>query len=286
MPRARLIKPTFFTNEHLADIPAHGRLLFVGLWTIADREGRLEDRPKRIKAELFPYENVAVEPLLKKLESSGFIVRYEAGGKSLIAIPSFNKHQTPHHREPSSLLPAPGEPRPGPGLSLIPAQAEPRIEPPPSPAVTGNQLPVTGNRYAVSVEPEAQASMVLPEQPPAPERDLAETVISKLPVNHRHDSAAIDECYQFARDFPGMFVETAKAIEAVRRERLAPFPSNLRPHMPGWIESKSNGNRNGKPAALGPGDETNEQLTARLEQRSLRRLGLFPVPDVLEQDAR
>ena len=34
------------------------RLLFVGLWTIADRNGRLEDRPKRIRAELFPYDEI------------------------------------------------------------------------------------------------------------------------------------------------------------------------------------------------------------------------------------
>ena len=49
--------------------------------------------------------------------------------------------------------------------------------------------------------------------------------------------------------------------------------------------SKSYGNRNGKPVAITDGDETNEQLTARLEQRSLRRLGILPMPDVSGQDA-
>ena len=44
MARARLLKPGFFTNEDLCELPAFGRLLFAGLWTIADREGRLEDR--------------------------------------------------------------------------------------------------------------------------------------------------------------------------------------------------------------------------------------------------
>ena len=28
----------------------------MGLWTQADREGRLEDRPMRLKASLFPYD--------------------------------------------------------------------------------------------------------------------------------------------------------------------------------------------------------------------------------------
>jgi hypothetical protein len=49
MPRTRQIKPGFFKNDELAELPIEARLLFAGLWTIADREGRLEDRPKKIK---------------------------------------------------------------------------------------------------------------------------------------------------------------------------------------------------------------------------------------------
>ena len=52
MARTRSIKPSFFDNEILGDLPPLTRLLFIGLWGIADREGRLEDRPKRIKKEL------------------------------------------------------------------------------------------------------------------------------------------------------------------------------------------------------------------------------------------
>ena len=52
MARARNIKPGFFDNETLGELPALTRLLFIGLWCLADREGRLQDRPKRIKKEL------------------------------------------------------------------------------------------------------------------------------------------------------------------------------------------------------------------------------------------
>lgn len=69
--------------------------------------------------------------------------------------------------------------------------------------------------------------------PSAPERDLAETVIAALPAKFRHDAGAIDECYQFARDFPGQFVDTANALAEVRRQSEAPFPRNLRKFMPG-----------------------------------------------------
>ena len=44
MARARNIKPGFFKNELLVGLPYEYRLLFIGLWTIADRDGRFEDR--------------------------------------------------------------------------------------------------------------------------------------------------------------------------------------------------------------------------------------------------
>lgn len=107
MARIRTIKPQFFLNDELAELPAMVRLLFIGLWTQADREGRLHDRPKRLKAELFPYENYDVDKGLKLLAETGFIERYAADGITLIQISNFSKHQQPHLKESSSTLPAP-----------------------------------------------------------------------------------------------------------------------------------------------------------------------------------
>jgi hypothetical protein len=104
--RARNIKPGLFKNEILGVADPLCALLFVGLWTLADREGRLEDRPLRIKGELFPYrDGVNVGELLSWLEREGFIRRYVAGGKALIQILQFAKHQTPHGTEKDSDLP-------------------------------------------------------------------------------------------------------------------------------------------------------------------------------------
>lgn len=94
MARIRNIKPDFFFNEFLAQVPAHGRLLFIGLWGLADIEGRLEDRPVRIKAALFAYEpDIDVEQLLVRLDTDKFIIRYQVDGQRLIWIPNFKKHQ-------------------------------------------------------------------------------------------------------------------------------------------------------------------------------------------------
>ena len=105
MARARNIKPSFFKNETLVELPFEHRLLFVGLWTLADKEGRLEDRPKRIKMELFPADNVNVEEGLALLHKHGFITRYSAAGVDVVQVVNFSKHQSPHHTEKASELP-------------------------------------------------------------------------------------------------------------------------------------------------------------------------------------
>jgi hypothetical protein len=105
--RARNIKPGFFKNEVLAEMPMETRMLFIGLWTLADREGRLEDRPRRIKGDLFAYDSFDVDPMLDRLQTDEFIIRYEADGRRLIQIENFVKHQDPHYKEKASEIPAP-----------------------------------------------------------------------------------------------------------------------------------------------------------------------------------
>lgn len=107
MARARNIKPGFFANEKLAECDPLARLLFAGLWCLADREGRLEDRPKRIRAEVLPYDVCDADALLDQLQQHGFILRYEACEHRCIQVLNFDKHQNPHMKEAKSSLPAP-----------------------------------------------------------------------------------------------------------------------------------------------------------------------------------
>lgn len=107
MARARLLKPGFFNNEELCELPMAARLLFAGLWTIADKRGRMDDRPKRIKAAVFPFDNVNVPKMLDALEEKGFIQRYTVAEAHFIQVTNFDKHQHPHMREPESSIPGP-----------------------------------------------------------------------------------------------------------------------------------------------------------------------------------
>lgn len=61
-------------NEDIIELPYEARLLFIGLWTLADREGRLENRPKKIKMSLFPANDINVAEQLRTFLSSVYRV--------------------------------------------------------------------------------------------------------------------------------------------------------------------------------------------------------------------
>jgi len=109
MARARNIKPSFFDNDLLAEIDPLGRLLFIGLWCIADREGRIEYRPRKIKAQVLVYDDCDVIDLLECLREREFILIYSVVDKKYIQISNFAKHQNPHHKEVASIFPSPPE---------------------------------------------------------------------------------------------------------------------------------------------------------------------------------
>ena len=105
----RYIKPDFFLNEELAKHDPLGRILFAGLWTLADRAGRLEDRPGKIKIQVLPFDAADVNELLNRLAADRFIIRYAVSEKRFIQVVNFAKHQRPHPKEATSQLPPPPE---------------------------------------------------------------------------------------------------------------------------------------------------------------------------------
>jgi uncharacterized phage protein (TIGR02220 family) len=107
MSRSRNIKPGFWLNEELAACSLAARLLFPGLWCLADKDGRLEYRPAKIKAQLFPYDNLCVISLAAELHGKKFISVYENEGKLYVQVNNFIKHQNPHPKEKSNSYPEP-----------------------------------------------------------------------------------------------------------------------------------------------------------------------------------
>ncbi|MBL4682527.1 MAG: conserved phage C-terminal domain-containing protein, partial [Pseudomonadales bacterium] len=76
------------------------RLLFEGLWCVADYMGRLKYVPLEIKMEIFPADDVDVEELIAELDKQNLIVIYlDHSGTTLVQVVNFTKHQNPHVNE-------------------------------------------------------------------------------------------------------------------------------------------------------------------------------------------
>jgi hypothetical protein len=131
MARLRTLKPGFFVNDELAALGPYAMLLFEGLWCHSDREGRLRDRPLRLKVEILPYFDVDADELLTALERACFIIRYDIDGVRYIQVINFRVHQSPHHKEAASIIPPPpGYVPPAPDPELEEMAEEPAPESP------------------------------------------------------------------------------------------------------------------------------------------------------------
>lgn len=104
MARIRTIKPEFFTSADIVELDPLTRLLYQATWCEADREGRLEWKPRTFKLRYFPGDNCDIDAMCNALVSAGLIVLY---GDGLAYIPSFGKHQVINGRESESTLPTP-----------------------------------------------------------------------------------------------------------------------------------------------------------------------------------
>lgn len=239
MARARNIKPRFFRDDELVEASPWARLLFIGLWTLADRRGVAEDRPKWIKMELFPGDDVDVDALLSELEGVGKIQRYEAGGKRGIWIPGFVKHQNPHHREADNDLPLPDgvEPQASPGQAQGQTSAS-RAESPTPESLNPEDSPPRGGEAPAGPPPCPQKEIIelyhemLPMCPPV--RDWHETRQGMLRARWR--AKAKHQSMDFWRDFFAYVAESPFLTgQAEAKGDRPPFVADLE-----WLVKPTN----------------------------------------------
>lgn len=111
MARKRLVAPQFFKHGELFDAEkASGfpiRVAFEGLWVVSDRRGIFEWRPREMKLEILPYDDLDFADVLAVLLEYDFIRTYEVNGKQYGIVPSFDRWQTFHRNEAPSDCPAP-----------------------------------------------------------------------------------------------------------------------------------------------------------------------------------
>lgn len=129
MARMRLVKPETFLDADLNALPHAVRWLFVGLWTLADREGRVRDDPRELRVRLLAYDSVTTEEcdqMLARL-APDFVTRYDVDGRKYLQINNFTAHQHFHHKEPESTIPGPA--RVSPQSKPVLAPVSPRSDP-------------------------------------------------------------------------------------------------------------------------------------------------------------
>jgi hypothetical protein len=108
-PRIRTLKPEVWEDEAVGALGPWERLLFIGLITMADDEGRLRALPSAIAGHIFPYDELAPAKILKLLDAvhaTGLVVRYTHQGTDYVQVKGWDKHQKINRPQPSS-LPAP-----------------------------------------------------------------------------------------------------------------------------------------------------------------------------------
>lgn len=169
------MKPSLFKNELLATSDALYTWIFEGLWCLADKEGRLEDRPRKIHLEINAGRAFeGTEAALNWLAENGFIDRYKAAdGMACIQVIAFHRHQKPHPREATSVIPA-KEALPRQDLGTTKAMS--------SPALSSSSLnPLSLNALPTGREARKRGSHRCPEDF-KPDLESARNVIPDLDV--------------------------------------------------------------------------------------------------------
>jgi len=95
--RCRNYKSEFFKSEDIGELSFMGRLLFLGLIAMADRRGVLAYKPKRIKAEVFPYDDVMSDDVVACVrlmcDRQMASLYTDPRGEIYLHLTNFEKHQ-------------------------------------------------------------------------------------------------------------------------------------------------------------------------------------------------
>jgi len=97
MPR-RMITSELWFNEKVSSLPDAGRLLFIGIFSNADNDGRLKSTPKYLKGHIFPYdEDKTLEQIAEWRDMCaevGLIRLYRKDGQEYLDLPGWDEHQS------------------------------------------------------------------------------------------------------------------------------------------------------------------------------------------------
>lgn len=110
MARKRMIDPMIWQDEEFGALTAQAKILFIGLFSNADDEGRIRANPAYIKSTIFMYDSIdlkSVETFRDEVAGNMKSIQlYQVDGKDYIQLKNWSEYQKQHKdRIVSSTLP-------------------------------------------------------------------------------------------------------------------------------------------------------------------------------------
>ena len=107
MARIRTIKPSLWGDEKFARLSRDARLLYIGLVSMADDDGRFLASPSAVIGYVYPNDDNVTAGKVKRwmgeLTANGLVTAYEVDGIRYGAHMNYRKHQRISHPQPSPL---------------------------------------------------------------------------------------------------------------------------------------------------------------------------------------
>lgn len=113
MARKRMIDPGIWSSEDFSKLSSFSKLIFIGLFSLADDEGRGKANPSYLKSMLFPYEegirSADIKKTLQEIASTMSVIFYTHDEKEYYALKSWEKFQTINRPSPSDVPDPPSD---------------------------------------------------------------------------------------------------------------------------------------------------------------------------------
>jgi len=111
MARIRTVKPEFWSDRRMAELPYRTRLFYMALWNFVDDHGRGRAIPKELAGFAFPHDDDVggreVTEMLGELAAAGRVQLYKVDDDAYLWIPRFNEHQVINNPAKLSRFPDP-----------------------------------------------------------------------------------------------------------------------------------------------------------------------------------
>lgn len=107
MARKRMVDPNIWQSEDFSKLSSLAKLVFIGLFSLADDEGRGRANPTYLKSSLFPYNedlrSADIEKTLFEISSNMSVIFYSCDGSNYYELLSWDNFQKIDRPTPSQI---------------------------------------------------------------------------------------------------------------------------------------------------------------------------------------